>query len=497
MTSRPEKQSGSIVAARKPKLAERLSARIGSDIIERGWAPGTLLGSEADLCLRYGVGRWALREAIALAEDLGLVRSRRGRNGGYYVAAPAKTAVSAGIRNYLEFSGVTPADVMAVRAVLEELMLALAARRITPDGVANLRRFQIRGRQQGTAAQPGQAFSLLEALLFAAGNEALEVFVGALAQLTIMESYKASAVYEWLLPRLLELRSSQVEAVIGGNLADAYRWLDEHMRVSAQAWTGSTGGRAPVREEIERARRDYVALLTGADRSKRADVLAQRIQAEIIEMGWPVGRHLGSQQELLEKYAVSRPVMREAIRSLEHYGVVVSLRGRGSGLKVSQPNADRVIADARRYLRYARLSEQDASEVQEALEIAAAGFAASRPDHARRAAGLQVAVQAIYGSPPGVCTSRFAEALAEACGNSILAMFLRILADGTGQSARRSRAGARAGKPARLLNECYRAIAQAVGSGDAALARRCMIDARRQFMPARGARGRGALETSA
>ena len=61
---------------------------------------------------------------------------------------------------------------------------------------------------------------------------------------------------------------------------------------------------------------------TGAAPGRRApaksgEVLAQRIQREIAAAGWPVGERIGTETELLQRYRVSRPVLREAVRLLE------------------------------------------------------------------------------------------------------------------------------------------------------------------------------------
>src|SRR5690349_11753302 len=54
---------------------------------------------------------------------------------------------------------------------------------------------------------------------------------------------------------------------------------------------------------------------------KAAEALARRIQAEVIADGWHVGAYLGSEPDLLARYDVSRSVLREAIRLLEHNSV--------------------------------------------------------------------------------------------------------------------------------------------------------------------------------
>lgn len=48
--------------------------------------------------------------------------------------------------------------------------------------------------------------------------------------------------------------------------------------------------------------------------------LAQRIRQDIAKLGWPLGRNLGSETELLDHYGSGRAGLREAIRILERHG---------------------------------------------------------------------------------------------------------------------------------------------------------------------------------
>ncbi|HTY93585.1 MAG TPA: GntR family transcriptional regulator [Steroidobacteraceae bacterium] len=62
----------------------RIARELASQIARSGQA-GARLGSEWDLCERFGVGRLTLRQAIRLLQDGGLVECRRGRGNGLVV----------------------------------------------------------------------------------------------------------------------------------------------------------------------------------------------------------------------------------------------------------------------------------------------------------------------------------------------------------------------------------------------------------------------------
>ena len=64
---------------------------------------------------------------------------------------------------------------------------------------------------------------------------------------------------------------------------------------------------------------------------KLATVVARSIENQVVALGWPVGEVLGSEAELLERFGVSRAVLREAVRIVEHTGAARMRRGPGGG----------------------------------------------------------------------------------------------------------------------------------------------------------------------
>jgi len=73
-------QLASSAETRATSIARRLAEEI-----QRTRPAGTRLGSEWDLCERFGVSRLTLRQAIRLLQDSGLVECRRGRGNGLVI----------------------------------------------------------------------------------------------------------------------------------------------------------------------------------------------------------------------------------------------------------------------------------------------------------------------------------------------------------------------------------------------------------------------------
>lgn len=95
---------------------------------------------------------------------------------------------------------------------------------------------------------------------------------------------------------------------------------------------------------------EIIAPRVDSRRAKLAGRAAEQIVADVIELGWPVGHVLGSESELLERYGVSRAVLREAIRLVENQHVARMRRGTGGGLVIDDPDVDAVIGPAVIYL---------------------------------------------------------------------------------------------------------------------------------------------------
>jgi DNA-binding FadR family transcriptional regulator len=113
---------------------------------------------------------------------------------------------------------------------------------------------------------------------------------------------------------------------------------------------------------------------------KRAEQTAAKIERAIVEEGWPRGSVIGSESELLAEYGVSRAVLREAVRLLEHDHVAQMRRGPGGGLVVTEPDPEAVTGAAARYLRLRGVSPAQLFSARIAVETAAVKAAAENID---------------------------------------------------------------------------------------------------------------------
>jgi DNA-binding FadR family transcriptional regulator len=158
--------------------------------------------------------------------------------------------------------------------------------------------------------------------------------------------------------------------------------------------------------------------------SKRGAVTADRIVRDITRSRAPVGTMVGSEAQLIARYGASRPVVREAIRLLEHRGVASMRRGPYGGLVVTEPTLDAVVVALAIQLVYRRITLGDVLEARRALEDATLAAPASLDPDAKRDALEQLAAGAA-SSPPD--SRPLHDAVADLAANPALAILIRVL----------------------------------------------------------------------
>jgi DNA-binding FadR family transcriptional regulator len=132
------------------------------------------------------------------------------------------------------------------------------------------------------------------------------------------------------------------------------------------ASAAQVGGRAPTRP---RGARNAPAFKIEPPRTaKMAERVAAEIETTIIRRGWRVGHIIGSEQDLLDTYGVSRAVLREAIRILEHQSIAKMRKGPGGGLVVTEPSAAVVSRAIALYLRHQRIAPSQLLDVRIGVE---------------------------------------------------------------------------------------------------------------------------------
>src|SRR6266542_1506527 len=98
-----------------------------------------MLPPEKDLVAEFGVSRATLREGLRLLEADGLIVTRAGRGGGATVCRPSGSTHTRSLALLLHFRGATLEQLLEARCAIKPSFGELAAERITPHELAQLR----------------------------------------------------------------------------------------------------------------------------------------------------------------------------------------------------------------------------------------------------------------------------------------------------------------------------------------------------------------------
>ena len=409
------------------KLAAQVARQIEASVIELGWPVGAVLGSEMELRERYGVSRSIVREAVRLTEHHQVTRMRPGPGGGLVVVAPDAGPAMRALVIYLEYVGLTLADLLEARLLLEPIAAAAAAKRVDEGDIAQLR--ALLDDEVARADEPGLHVQerLHVVLARMSGNPVLELFVDVLTRLTTNQAYSTRKLTKAEITQGKDSAHSRHEAIVAAVLAGdpgrASAETTDHLQEIAE-WLRQREGRWKSARTVRQAPEP-------ADHAKLAETVAAKVLGEITRRGWPIGFVLGSETDLLARHGVSRAVLREAVRILEYHSVARMRRGPGGGLVVTEPEADASIDAIALYLDYRKVGPAHLVTVREAIELGALPAVLARRAEPEVTESLRAAIARTGDPMPHGRTGadRFHAELAVLSGNPVLTLFLRILTE--------------------------------------------------------------------
>jgi DNA-binding FadR family transcriptional regulator len=109
-----------------------------------------------------------------------------------------------------------------------------------------------------------------------------------------------------------------------------------------------------------------------AARREKPQLIADELRALIISGDLVEGDSLGHEPDLVERFGVSRPSLREALRILEAEGLITVVRGVRGGVVVHEPDERMTARTAALVLQARNVSLADVSEARGLLEPLAA-----------------------------------------------------------------------------------------------------------------------------
>ena len=123
---------------RSGRASEDIALKLEAAILEGRFASGERLPSEREMQVRFGTGRGAVREAIKLLQQKGLLEVRQGVKGGAYVRKVQLANVSESLALFLKQHPVAPETLIEFRESVDQIVTLLAIARATATDKSRL-----------------------------------------------------------------------------------------------------------------------------------------------------------------------------------------------------------------------------------------------------------------------------------------------------------------------------------------------------------------------
>lgn len=165
---------------------------------------------------------------------------------------------------------------------------------------------------------------------------------------------------------------------------------------------------------------DWLSETRPISRKNAAEAVFEDLRSAISSGQLTVGTRLPSETQLAERYGVSRPIIREALRSLQTLGLTQTRTGSGTYVMTTTPSPE---------LKYGAYSARDLIEARPFIEVPAAGWAALRRTERQLETLLELCDKMEREEEPHpwvLLDSQFHGVIADASGN---ALFAKIVAD--------------------------------------------------------------------
>jgi DNA-binding FadR family transcriptional regulator len=174
-----------------------------------------------------------------------------------------------------------------------------------------------------------------------------------------------------------------------------------------------------------------VAPRSGSRSREKPDLIADELRALIVSGELADGASLGREPDLVERFGVSRPSLREALRILEAEGLITVVRGVLGGVIVHHPDERMTARTAALVLQSRNVTLGDVHQARSAIEPACVRILAESPRRAmiKELTELVEEQRRVVDDPEefGQANARFHERLVELTGNQTLSIVAEML----------------------------------------------------------------------
>ncbi len=170
---------------------------------------------------------------------------------------------------------------------------------------------------------------------------------------------------------------------------------------------------------------------SGSRSREKPELIADELRALIVSGELADGASLGREPDLVERFGVSRPSLREALRILEAEGLITVVRGVLGGVIVHSPDERMTARTAALVLQSRNVTLGDVHQARSAIEPACVRMLAESPRKAmlKELTALVEEQRRVVDDPAefGQANARFHERLVELTGNQTLSIVAEML----------------------------------------------------------------------
>lgn len=204
-------------------IARDIVRRIGAEEL----APGTQLPPEAKMLEEYRVGRGSLREALRILEVHGLISIKPGPRGGPTVDRVHTENFGRMATLYFQMDGVTFADLLEARVIMEPMLAGLAARHRDPQLTDSLASFDSDGKADDDEyARHANEFHQVVASF--SGNRIMSLFGQSVTDI-LRDRINGNLFPKSRRADVLTVHRAIARAIIDGDANRAQELMGEHM----------------------------------------------------------------------------------------------------------------------------------------------------------------------------------------------------------------------------------------------------------------------------
>lgn len=165
------------------------------------------------------------------------------------------------------------------------------------------------------------------------------------------------------------------------------------------------------------------------------EIIADEIRGQIRDGKIITGDKLPPERELAQQFGTSRNAVREALRSLEHAGLIALQKGAHGGAFITDGDPSAVAQSIEDLIHLGGASLADVTEARLSLETSIVGIATNNADEADFAAldanidAVEALTRARDMEAKAALNMEFHVLLAKATGNPVLVLLMKTLMD--------------------------------------------------------------------